>query len=336
MGHVWHSEHFRSHCRRRASALLTVDPALRTQPPLVNIHCPTGLTSSPRCRPGLSPLQAAAPGGPCRRPDGPRALCLRSLHQVVSRGARAAAWLPAGQGGRAGGRGGPALWPPCLVCRGRRWRFLPGRQMRTAGPLLLGRFPLVEAAGPARAEVGSWRRPSGQQASRFYRPRTFVWPEMVAGHPHLLCPMRTSRPSCEGGGAGDGAHAPGVGDGKPPRGSPRPPRETWGSSPVLPDFKFHSSALILGCLFERGDRCGPWGGVWEQGGSEWPGSLSGVRSQQLCATPGLAQRRRPASGGRAGRALPGIPQVKAQHPLSRRGRRRPRPALSAAESPCSV
>lgn len=200
LGHVWHSEHFRSHCRRRATALLTVDPALRTQPPLVNIHCPTGLTSSPRCRPWLSPLQAAAPGGPCRRPDSPRALCLRSLHQVVSRGARAAAWLPAGQGGRAGGRGGPALWPPCLVCRGRRWRFLPGRQMRTAGPLLLGRFPLVEAAGPARAEVGSWRRPSGQQASRFYRPRTFVWPEMVAGHPHLLGPMRTSRPSCEGGG----------------------------------------------------------------------------------------------------------------------------------------
>lgn len=33
MGHVWHSEHFWSHCRRRATALLMVDPALRTQPP---------------------------------------------------------------------------------------------------------------------------------------------------------------------------------------------------------------------------------------------------------------------------------------------------------------
>lgn len=294
MGHVWHSD--------ISGAIAVGEPQLCSRwtrlsgrsRPLVNIHCPTGLTSSPRCRPGLSPLQAAAPGGPCRRPDGPRALCLRSLHQVVSRGARAAAWLPAGQGGRAGGRGGPALWPPCLVCRGRRWRFLPGRQMRTAGPLLLSRFPLVEAAGPAWAEVGSWRRPSGQQASRFYRPRTFVWPEMVAGHPHLLCPMRTSRPSCEGGGAGDGAHAPGVGDGKPPRGSPRPPRETWGSSPVPPSSWAASSKEVTDA--------GPGEGSGSRGAAGGPG-LSLVSEASSCVQPRASRRDgglRPV-GGPAGR-----------------------------------
>lgn len=116
--------------------------------------------------------------------------------------------------------------------------------------------------------------------SRFFTfcwPLTWAWPAIISKHFDMHGPMRTLQHSCEGGRAAGNAHMSVMRTRKQSCDALWPPREIWGSSSGLSNFKFHYSALILGCLLKNQmTGCEHQGGVWEEGRNRWPISLLSI------------------------------------------------------------